>query len=201
MRCVSDRHLDAAAIRLLDAGILAGRALGADLRVKEAALDRRTHGLLRHCRSCHTCRERLILLQETEIAVREKRAGSHAVASGAPVILRLYPIVSGDTTGEEGERFDMAAQTPDGSGREEHVMNTAVLTLTTDDERFLVRIFPNEGGGGATAVLLPGEDGGPASEPQERLRIRFAGRDYFFDKHHRAALPAFPASEIELLLD
>jgi hypothetical protein len=203
MHCLRDEEIDEAAVLLLEAGVLIDecfRSLAIKGRaVEPRVVDPRLLGLLRHCRRCAACRERLLLLQRTERALREERA-RHGADRQEPLVLSLVPIPGfRRPMGEEEGGFDMAAQTlgpePDGSSRP----NVAVLTLVAEDDSFLVRIFPNEGGEGATAVLLSGQ---VAQIPPERIRarIRVGGREYEFDGAGRAALPSFPASKIELLL-
>jgi hypothetical protein len=91
--------------------------------------------------------------------------------------------------------------------------NVPELTLTSDDRRLIVRIFPNEGGAGATAVLVgdaeaatarsvsPGTAPGPAEPPRRgRILLRVDESEYVFDESGTASLPGFPAASVSIVI-
>jgi hypothetical protein len=85
------------------------------------------------------------------------------------------------------------------------------LTFSTDDGSLFVRIFPNDGGGGATAVLVgrpersaaergqrvTNSEGGP---PQFRVFLRIDDDEYSFDPDGTASLPNFPAAALSIIV-
>lgn len=210
MKCPRETALDRAAIRLQRAGA----EPGATAPLPEGIRD--LEPLLRHAAVCTRCREILGLLYGTEAArmqgVREPR------------ILPLFPFTGGMGS-SRGERRDfevvddfepylVAAETaglapPDGS----EDGTSLVLTLATQDDRFVVRIFPNQDGPGATAVLLtadsassepgvtPTDGAAHKGEAALGVRLRVAGVEYSFNEKGYARLAEFPVEEVALLLD
>ena len=69
--------------------------------------------------------------------------------------------------------------------------STPILTLTTGDDRYFVRIFPNTPGPGATAVLYP---------PRHGASLRIGDATYPFDEEGATQLPRFPEAEISLVI-
>ena len=114
--------------------------------------------------------------------------------------------------GPAAESYPIAAdsnplQPPPGG----HPGGTPVLTLSSSDGRYLVRIFPNQTGGGATAVLMrESRTAGAEQEPPgsnrrsdaeaRTVHLRVSGREYAFDANDYAFLPEFPAQDVELIL-
>ncbi len=151
---------------------------------------------LEHIWRCAHCRETLEILIETERAWRRSEKSSGKVLLPLRP-LRVGPPARGDdpAPAEDADEFLVAAA--DASTRP---AQTRVLTLVTEDDRFLVRIFPDEEGGGATAILvsLPESDADAAGAIRPILRLE--GTDYGFDESRTVRLPHFPTSEIALFL-
>jgi len=91
--------------------------------------------------------------------------------------------------------------------------NVPELTLSSDDNLLIVRIFPNEGGAGATAVLVGDAEAatvrsapsGPAPGPPEpgsrkRILLRVNESEYSFDERGTASLPDFPAASVSIVI-
>jgi hypothetical protein len=148
----------------------------------------------RHVRECAYCREVLEVLIHTEVRWRD----------GAIPDVRAIPLrarwtapasIEDEDVDENGHLFHpvVAADTPQVPDQ------TRMLTLITDDDRFLVRIFPDEEGDGAKAVLVFAAQGPP--QPQEvRPALRVSGIDYEFDEEGIARLPQFPGADVALVL-
>ncbi len=200
-KCLNERRLEAAAARLTDLGIRAEEALGASQENRSLpAIPQPLLMLLAHARECLRCREIMVLFQETAMAMRgesgrgEGNRGEGGRGESVEILRLVSPLSNGRHRGEDepNREFDAAAQSPGGPNGVHLPAAARVLTLTTDDERFVVRIFANEGGEGATAILL-GIDA-PAG-----LALRIAGKDYSFDANGQAQLPAFPGEAVGLV--
>jgi hypothetical protein len=95
--------------------------------------------------------------------------------------------------------YALAAATPGDGPPSEPAWETRVLTLSSGDDRFLVRIFPNESGEGATAVLVNEDAPVEGSGVRPRPFLRVGGVEYAFDAQDVARLAAFPVEGIELV--
>jgi hypothetical protein len=183
MECWSDELIERAAVRLADAGIAPGIAPG-------AAVASDLIMLLEHTRTCFGCRSRLHSLFDTEILSRAR--------GRAPTVLPLRPVerppaaAEFPAPSEWAEPYALAAQTPEVVvGVNPNARLTPVLTLTTGDDRFVVRIFPNTPGPGATAVLYPAQLG---------ATLRIDGTSFSFTDQGTVLLPRFPAADVSLVL-
>jgi hypothetical protein len=185
MKCWSQESIGQAAIWMADAGIAPGCAPGAAVTPDLVAL-------IEHAQTCVRCRDLLRREFDAEILLRA-RGRNPVVLPLAPVdpSRPVFPGSLEETPGRLGS-YPLAAQTPgSGSHAEEGVRPTCVLTLTTSDGRFIVRIFPNEPGPGATAILYPTRLG---------ATIEIDGMRYAFGEDGSAALPGFPGADISLVL-
>ncbi len=215
MKCFNERSLDRAALRLADAGF----PPGIDPEWFDSpALPGGLRPVLAHAAGCLRCRELLELFHETEVRAREAVAAR--VEAGAPGarIIPLEPLRARSRRG--GAAFDpgsidrvpfpLAADAP-GSGGEDAraIEGITVLTLGSPDGRILVRIFPDESGRGATAILLRDETpdvgdapqaGRSGSEAGGAIVLRIGDADYPFDKDGIALLPAFPSCPLRLVI-
>ncbi len=117
-----------------------------------------------------------------------------------PIVLPLRPVertrsihgTDAETPPGWDESYPVAAQTPElGRRVEDGTTPSRVLTLTTSDDRFLVRILPNNPGPGATAILYPARG---------EVTIEIDGKSFAFDENGTAALPGFPGADISLVL-
>jgi len=93
----------------------------------------------------------------------------------------------------------MAAATPGDEPPPEPAWETQVLTLSSGDDRFLVRTVPNESGEGATAIVVNEEAPVEGSGVRPRPFLRVGGVEYAFDAQDVARLAAFPVEGIELI--
>ncbi len=208
MNCPSERALDRAAAEMLDRGIEPGASRSA---------------IGRHARECVRCGEILALLLDAERTHRvrleqavEAGTGSFPIG-GAPEtgrqILPLRPVAAGRRAfaGEEvagaadDPGYAVAADTPDARGAEQRLQASRVLTLTTENNQFLVRIFPDESGEGAYAVLLPSQTPGTGTQHQPgrsvpRVFLRVGDIDSPFDERGTARLAAFPSEPVSVIL-
>lgn len=150
---------------------------------------------LEHLSDCAHCREILEILIETETAWRAAADSSARVIPLRPFRSAAPAPATDEAWPGEAEEYLVAAA--DASTRPPQ---TRVLTLMTDDDRYLVRIFPNEEGEGATAILVSvqGEGDSPGGSPRPSLRL--AGIDYEFDGENIARLPRFPSSDLSLVV-
>jgi len=77
-------------------------------------------------------------------------------------------------------------------------------TFISDSGIYVVRIFPNENGRGATAVILHTDEGGEDHEGvapgTPRPFLRFDGLEVSFDKNGSASLDSVPDGTVELIL-
>jgi hypothetical protein len=123
-----------------------------------------------------------------------------------------HPFVD-DRTSDALEEYLIAADSPGAQPIAGHGEgDSVVLTLATQDQRYVVRIFPNQDGSGATAVLLGGDAapeaqaGGTEQGQVDRVAVgpnfflRVAGVDYPFDGKGYARLGGLPAEEIALIV-
>ncbi len=185
MECWSQGSLERAAIRMADAGIAPGCA-------PSAAVAADLVSLLAHAQTCTRCRGVLHILFDAEVLMR---ARGHR-----PIVLPLRLLdPTGASRGMDAETppgwresYPVAAQTPEiGRRIEDGTTPSRVLTLTTSDDRFLVRILPNNPGPGATAILYPARGG---------VTIEIDGKSFAFDETGTATLPGFPGADISLVL-
>lgn len=210
MRCPREGALELAAGRLIDAGL--GPAPAVDLTGGEGvppdlAIPPDLVAILDHARNCVRCRELLDLFHGIETHMRNEYHLSDTI------VLALRPVPAGppldlsatpdDEIGEE--LYEIAADSAsDARRRHEEVLDSVpVLTIATEDGRFFVRIFPNESGKGATAVLQGDPQqlcGGPAEPARRRLVLRVGGVDYPFNEDQVAALPDLPSCDVALVL-
>lgn len=186
MRCPGEVQLDHSAIQLVDLGLTRPEQWAACLERGGPPLPADLLALLAHASQCVRCRELLDLFADTEVRHRASLAGPRIV-----MLRPLRPDRRPSPSGEREAEFQLAAQTPHGSEEGGSIEGTRVLTMASGDHRYIVRIFPNEGGAGATAVLVGSERG---------LVLRLSGVEYAFDENGMAQLPSFPGSEIELLV-
>lgn len=229
MNCWREQDLDSAAIRLLDAGVKISpffdRTPWLDLAAG-SGLELDLPPLLQHAARCVRCWEILVDLQETEAAHREILAARSTPRLEPPTPGRVFRLIrmpsrsprsprvpASPTWDREAEEFAVAAQSADSSQPTEHQIAAAsVLNLTSEDSRYVVRIFPNRSGTGATALLLPTEvPAGPDSDagapprpdgdaPGPRIVLRVQSVDYPFDEHRYAHLPTFPVYDVTLII-
>lgn len=75
-----------------------------------------------------------------------------------------------------------------------------ILTLVTDDDRYLVRILGDDPGEGATAFLVVSEDGPGPGEAGLVPVLLVERTEFEFDASNMARLPRFPAAEASLIL-
>jgi len=75
-----------------------------------------------------------------------------------------------------------------------------ILTLVTDDDRYLVRIHGDALGEGATAILVVSQELSPAGEPAYVPVLRVDQAEFEFDATNMARPPRFPAAEVSLVL-
>lgn len=150
---------------------------------------------LEHLRDCAHCREILEIFIETETAWRAAADSSARVIPLRPFRSAAPAAFIDDAWPEEVEEYLVAAA--DASTRPPQ---SRVLTLMTDDDRYLVRIFPNLLDEGATAILvsLPAE--GIPAVGSSRPALRIAGVEYEFDDGNIARLPCFPSSDLSLVV-
>lgn len=153
---------------------------------------------LAHVRGCAHCREILETLVATEAGWQtEARAGSRS-----PTVLVLRPYrtkapMTRPTTAEQEESEELLVAAADASTRP---AQSRVLTLVTNDDRYVVRIYPTEEGEGATAILVTIGAEAQASVPTARPMLRFGGDEFEFDQANMVRLPAFPTSDVSLVL-
>jgi hypothetical protein len=207
-RCASVETVERAALLLVGAGVspaefataVAGSDPGA-LSWLAGAMDADVSSLAEHARTCVRCRDWLQLFMETEIRLREELLASERLSPPSGGILPLRPArlrnegrhSPGAIEDEPG--YSLAADTGGGSGTQPP--QVPVLTLSTEDDRFVVRVFRNEGRAGATAVLLPVD---PAqTEVASNWTLRMGGVEYPFDGRGIAQLPAFPVQDVALV--
>jgi hypothetical protein len=181
-------------------------------------LDSQALRLLGHARACFRCRDVLHLFAVVEVEFRESLEESPSLPSeaadvaaagypGASVrVIALHPQRhrSRRSPAPEAEElpeaaYAWAAATPGDEAPPELAWETQVLTLSSGDGCFLVRIFPNESGEGASAVLVHEGVSREESTVHPRPFLRIGGVEYAFDAQDVARLPAFPAETIELV--
>jgi len=185
--------------------------------------------LLGHARECFRCRDVLHLFAVVEedfrrsFAVVEEHPGrlpeessalllevagvAAAAHVGTPArVIELHPRnhrsrrrLPADADETPELEYALAAATPGDEPPPEPAWETRVLTLSSFDDRFLVRIFPNESGEGATAVLVNEEAPVEGSGVRPRPFLRAGGVEYPFDVQDVARLAAFPVEGIELV--
>ena len=166
MECWREESVEWAAIRIVDG----------DASPEIAAF-------LAHARSCVRCRELLALFRDGERMLR--------VELSVPKVLPLSPVrptrAEGSGRSLTPEEFELAAETS-------RPAQSSVLTLTTEDGSFLVRVFPQAPQGGATAVLVASAEGGA------HVALRIGDIDYPFDDKGISEIPNFPAPGISLVI-
>jgi hypothetical protein len=209
MACWSEPEIEAAARRLCDAGVF----LGAEASPAPASVPADLVALLEHVAGCVRCRELLVLFQETERRTAEALSKMAEGADAPPPLaerpgevleIPLVPAteawgeIAAGSEGIEEEPlpYALAADTPgcEREGEEEG----PVLSLTSADGRYVVRIFPAASGAGATAVLLgPPEGEGPAAG---RISLRVGDEEIPFGEDGTLRLPEFPASPLALVV-
>ncbi len=241
MRCWNERSIDLAAVRLADRGF--SGLLESILRRSEA-IPPDLIPFLAHATQCVRCAELLELLLDAETRERDAAVLDELAASPGGEIetgqieagsaafrprLHLLPLyrvpvprrLSGTEEMEtEEEGYALAADSADLPTEAGQILGDAwVLTLATEDGRYLVRIIPSESEPGATAVLIragrsdasePGQDessaptahpgGGESDGPAPEFLLRIGGRDYPFDQNGVLALPEFPATDVVLIM-
>lgn len=192
MDCYSEESLELAATRLV-------KAVATPTTKPLGAVPQDLVPLLDHLRGCTRCGELFGLFREIE----ERLSGR---------ILELRPLRSrkAERTGDaaSGPRPDQAyalAASSSDVRKDGAPGQTRVLTLATTDERYLVRIFPNESGVGATAVLIqfhpPENELEPALAPRDsEIVLQVDGVDFRFDEQGIALLPGFPTGGVTLVL-
>lgn len=194
-------------------GLLLPRPPGGDPDLDSQALR-----LLGHARDCFRCRDVLHLFAVVEEDFRRTLKESPSLpvevadlvaadAAATPLrIIQLHPPRPGPGRRPPANADELreteyawAAATPGDDPPPELTWDTRVLTLGSDDGRFLVRIFPNESGNQATAVLVNEEVPGEWKGLRPRPFLRIGGREYAFDAQDIARLPVFPVETIELI--
>jgi len=179
-------------------------------------LDSNALHLLGHARDCFRCRDVLHLfavveedfrrsLREDPLLPLDIPSMAPAAVAATPLrIIRLHPLrpISSQRPALDVDElpeldYALAAATPGVEPPPEPAWETRVLTLSSGDDRFLVRIFPNESGEGATAVLVNEEAPVEGSGVRPRPFLRVGAVEYAFDGTV-ARLPAFPVEGIEL---
>ncbi len=173
--------------------------------------------LLEHSIDCVRCRELLGLFQATRIGLEEELAGGEEAVRERPPeaaaktkagrvmelrsiepLRRSASVSEGDApeyrvaadTGPEGEKGEIASEPP-------------VLSLESVDGRYVVRIFTQEPGPGAVAVLLHSEpqDVSRGGEKAPKLFLQMGDEQYPFAEDGTARLPRFPADRIALVVE
>ncbi len=199
MNCWSDQTLQWAVRRLLEmdadaqAVLSGGEALleDAPASLKEA---------LAHIRSCPSCALTARDLLETELEL-------HAMEGVEQIIALVQaPSWSPSAKAESAEEpeFSEYAVAADSRGLDQRISldGHGAISLSTRDGRYLVRIFRNKEGEGATAVLLQTHEPDDAGQGQsgQQISLSIDGEDYTFDTDGTARLPAFPAKPPSLVL-
>jgi hypothetical protein len=217
MRCFDERSIDSAAICLADLGFSGDIT---SILSRDVAIPFAFAPIVAHAGRCFRCAELLELFLETELLSRQPARCLAADSAQGPayeseMVLPLRRARS--TTGtldppedaREREDYDLAADSAPPVDPEDVLGNTWVLTLSTDDGRYVVRVFPQEGGRGAVAVLIRAADpespaeqsgDGDAGGGGSCLFLRIGNRDLPFDEKGMLTLPEFPAKDIALII-
>lgn len=198
-RCPREEELDWAAVHLLRAGVSPEEPGDLPPALADFA------PLRRHLDACARCREILGLLLETERTSQSEEVAGRILPL-APLVAAQGATDDADAPGlDEAQEYPAAADSHGARPAGEEAAASLVLTLTTQDQRYVVRIFPNQGGTGATAVLL-GESS-RSGKPRLGSSLRKAGfslrvgeDEYWFDENGYAHLTAFPAGAIALIV-
>ncbi len=153
---------------------------------------------LAHVRTCTHCREIL----ETLVATEAARPAGAKEGWRDPTVLALRPYrtkapLPRPTTTTEGESEELLVAAADASTRP---AQSRVLTLVTDDDRYVVRIYPTEEGEGATAILVTVDAEAQPKDPGVRPVLRIGSNDFEFDEANITQLPLFPTSDVSLVL-
>lgn len=217
MKCWSREELDAAAMRLVSSG-RPWPSLWPT--VPDDAMPSDLVPLVTHARLCSLCGELLRLFLMTEERLhRGLEASERERTRGGRVVL-LWPIGSAQASESaspgrlRGGSYQLAADAPGDRAGAPGQPPVRELTLSSDDNRLIVRIFPNDGGAGATAVLVgspeppdPSERAqvSAAAEPADagslpRVLLRIDEEEYSFDERGIASLPGFPAAAVSIVL-
>ncbi len=199
MTCWSDQTLHWAARQLMASGtdaraVLQGEAPLPPDRPSSLA------EILEHIRRCPSCSVTAVELLETELELlamedAEQVIGLIATPAWSP---QLQPDEVNDP---ELLEYAVAADSP-GGGERISLDGHGAISLASRDGRYLVRIFRNAEGEGATAILLRTQEPDDPEEGQASpgISLSLDGRDYGFDAEGTVKLPAFPASPPSLIL-
>lgn len=118
--------------------------------------------------------------------------------------VRVIPLIEADiepprlfSHGAGQSDYSLAADDhPDRDGR--------TRTFISDSGIYVVRIFPNENGKGATAVIIHTDEGGEDHEGVAKGTpkpfLRFNGLEISFDESGSASLDSVPDGTVELIL-
>jgi hypothetical protein len=197
MNCWNEQTLQWAVRRLLESqadprGVLEGQtSLGEDSA--KAVQD-----VVRHLTDCACCRQLARDLLDFELASRKGESTRMVLA-----LEEIRPLTQSVSREEEQDEPEYAVAADAGPSREELPLDGhTAISLSTKDGRFLVRIFRDEKGGGATAVLLRNE-AVPAvgNVPAPGVSLVIDGTDYPFDSAGIVQLPTFPAAPPCLVVD
>jgi hypothetical protein len=189
MGCRSEPELERAAARLL----LEGAGPSADL---EATLD--------HARGCARCGEVLEIFLEARTLLGEERDRPGIVLPlrrwGRTSKERARPWGKDTGTGEAdaAPEFEVAAATVF-PGRAD-AAHPAAQAFECSDERFLIRIVPDEAGTGASAILVALLPDWSAAVAAIGPRLRVGASEYPFGPDAVAHLPEIPSGPLSLVL-
>ncbi|MBP6876081.1 MAG: hypothetical protein KBD56_08430 [Candidatus Eisenbacteria bacterium] len=200
-----------------------------DERLLDSRLDRRLpeprrsgsnsptlRDLLEHSIDCARCRELLALFQAASIGLEEELARGEAALRERPAeaaaktkagrVVELRSIEplrrSASVTEEDAREYRVAADTGPEGEKSEIASEPPVLSLESVDGRHVVRIFAQEPGPGAVAVLLQSEpqDVSRGGEKAPKLFLQVGDEQYPFVEDGTARLPRFPADRIALVV-
>lgn len=183
----NERTIERIAMALLDLGT--AESWGRNSAVPAELVD--SFG---HVCGCAHCREILEVLIQTEAAWRRAEKSDVRVISLRPLLTTTVALDDGHADEEDEDEFPVAAA--HSASRPEQ---SRVLTLITDDDRYYVRIFPDDEGVGAKAVLVLAAQETPQPE-EARPALRVSGIEYEFDEAGIARLPHFPGEDVALVL-
>jgi hypothetical protein len=209
-RCPRDVALDSAAVRLWRAGLRPNVPIALQAGLEDLG------PLLQHVAHCAHCWETLNLLYETEATrlSRDPKAEGSVLPGSATdgqvsadpagtleKVLPLFQYVEGGLPPkgpaarddhDSGREYPIAAESYRSGADGEDLAR--VITLVTEDQLYLVKIFSNEIGPGATAVLVgtdPEDEGG-----RSHILLRSLECDYPFDERGYAALTEYPTRSL-----
>lgn len=199
MNCWTDQTLHWAVRRLLDTDADAQAVLSGEEYLPEDC-PTLLSDTIDHVRICPSCALTARELLDTELELLAMEEVEQIIA------LVVTPAWSPQVQASPEEDHDpveyaVAADSP-GGGERISLDGHSAISLASKDGRYLVRIFRNEEGEGATAVLLRTQepDDGEDNEADSGISLSLDGKDYRFDAEGTVKLPAFPATPPSLVL-